>query len=105
MSPKVQLWIARVVGILALAGLLTMLFMAIPQDDGNRLKQGSQTLVQAAQDSTGIPGSYKYVADFETKKYWPNREPYTGRIPDGRRVYILDDATLSEFKGYTPGRR
>lgn len=50
-----------------------------------------------------VPGSYLYVADMETKHYWPNKAKYVDAIPKKRRVYIKDAETLAEFKGYTPG--
>jgi hypothetical protein len=59
--------------------------------------------MQGRLESGTIPASYAYVADVGTKQYWPNAPRYVDAIPQARRVYILDAATLAEFKGYEPG--
>lgn len=59
--------------------------------------------MQTELQSGRIPGSYMYVADHETKLYWPNQPRYAEKIPANRRVYILDGESLAEFKGYKPG--
>jgi hypothetical protein len=104
MSQNTQIWIARVVGLLVLGGLAWMLFAAVPPaSQGGQYRQIGVELGQRVKKTGRIPYSYAYIADMQTKEYWPNQEPYISRIPKGRRIYILDDATLKQFKGYQRG--
>lgn len=48
---------------------------------------------------------YDYVANWQTKQYWPNEQRYVDAIPSAYRVYIQDKRTLDDFKGYTEGPR
>ena len=104
MSPKTQLWIARIVGITVLVVLGWMLLSSIPKvQQGGQYREIGVELGQRVQRTGRIPYNYKYIADYQTKLYWPNEEQYVNRIPKERRVYILDDDTLSQFKGYKRG--
>jgi hypothetical protein len=101
MSPSTQIWIARMIGLVVLGALAWMLFSAVPRS--GQIRSIGVELGQRVQQTGRIPYNYKYVGDFKAKEYWPNIEPYVSRIPKDRRVYILDDAALKEFKGYRRG--
>jgi hypothetical protein len=105
MSPKQQLWTARIAGLVILGLLLWMLFAAVPlSQQGGQIRELGVELGQRAQERIDVKRDYAYVADFTTMQYWPNREPYASRIPAGQRVYILDHEALKQFKGYTRGK-
>ncbi|GEM_PF-3036457 len=70
--------------------------------DGGQYRELGEGLGGKVSEGT-VPGSYMYVADMQTKQYWPNKSKYVDAIPSKRRVYIKDAETLAEFKGYTPG--
>ncbi len=103
MSPKTQLWIARIAGLVILGVLLWMLFAMLPGTQGSQISDIGVELGQRAHQAVNVARDYAFVADYTTKQYWPNREPYIGRIEREHRVYILDAAALEEFKGYTRG--
>ena len=103
MSPKTQLWVARIAGVVIIGGLLWMLFAVLPFTQSDQIRSIGRDLGQRAQERVDVQRDYKYVADYKAMRYWPNREPYVSRIPRSQRVYILDDAALKEFKGYTRG--
>ena len=88
-----------------MAALIGYMFLAGGRLGGvNQFQQIGSELGQ--QVSKGrIPQSYKWVGDSQEKLYWPNEPRYVNDIPRSRRVYILDDKTLGEFKGYKPGPR
>jgi hypothetical protein len=69
---------------------------------GGQFRQAGEEMGQLVGEGT-VPGSYMYVADVQTKLYWPNRKKYADAIPSDRRVYIKDAETLKEFKGYKAG--
>lgn len=69
---------------------------------GEQYQQFNQELQRVQQD-VRLPGEYEYVADMETRLYWPYEKKYVDAIPRERRVYILDAGTLEQFKGYKPG--
>lgn len=87
---------------IVLAGAL--LLLALSASSCNRDPGFGDPLMQKA----GVPHSaedYKYVADSRRQLYWPNTAKYINRIPKANRVWILDDATLAQFRGYHPGER
>jgi hypothetical protein len=102
MSPKTQLWVARIAGLVILGVLLWMLFAVIPNKPSDQISNIGVELGQRAHEAVQAQ-DYAYVADYSTKQYWPNREPYVNRIPHEHRVYILDAEALKGFKGYTRG--
>jgi len=93
--------VVRVIAWGALLGALTLCITA-NTCSGDQYREMGQKMGEQVQQS-GIPQSYMYVADVETKQYWPNQEKYEKAIPDSRRVYILDQETVDGFKGYEPG--
>ena len=96
-------WLAVVLA----AGLIAYMLIRTAQVDtqlNNQFQQlGSELGAQHA-GATRV-ADYRYVADMQSKLYWPNEPQYVQAIPQANRVYILDDDTLKQFAGYKPGSR
>lgn len=93
----------RVLAVAVLAVVLVLLTTAGScGDGGGQYRELGEGLSGKVSEGT-VPGSYMYVADMQTKHYWPNKPKYVDAIPKNNRVYIKDAETLAEFKGYTPG--
>ena len=99
--PKSTLQLLAVFAVVAAAALV---FVYVQQcsGGGGQFQEIGQEMQGRLQEGT-IPASYDYVADYQTKQYWPNEAKYVNAIPEQRRVYILDKETLTEFKGYEAG--
>ena len=91
-------WIAMLLLVSALGFAATA--SACNQQDGSVAEWGERVGKDVGKDPAK---TYKYVADRERQLYWPNKPAYVSRIPEGRRVWIKDQATLAQFKGYKPG--
>lgn len=88
---------------LVLAGVLLAFCTASScGNQGGQFRQMGERMGQLKQAGS-VPGSMKYVLDISTKQYWPNLAKYADKIASENRVYVKDDAALSEFKEYTPG--
>lgn len=70
----------------------------------NQYAELGQALGQRATQNATVR-SFKYVADSQRGLYWPNQDRYVEAIPSANRVWIKNDETLAEFKGYKPGPR
>lgn len=86
-----------------LFGLLIGLLVARNMGQ-NQYAQLGEALGERAMQNAAVR-EFKYVADSRRALYWPNEERYVEAIPQASRVWIRDDETLAEFKGYKPGPR
>ena len=93
-------WLVLIAAV-ALVTLLVMFGGQCASGGGQYAQIGEQ--MQGELKSGRIPQSYKYIADMDTKQYWPNKPKYELRIPPNRQVWILNDEQLAKFKGYEPG--
>lgn len=87
-----------------LAGLMYLVFSFDWTTQGGQYRELGEEIGNRRSGAVRS-ADYAYVADSSSKQYWPNREPYVSRIPAANRVFILDDAALRKFRGYSPGPR
>lgn len=70
----------------------------------NQYAQLGEALGERATQNSAVR-DFKYVADSGKELYWPNQDRYVNAIPAANRVWIKDDETLGQFKGYKAGPR
>jgi hypothetical protein len=95
-------WLA---GLLAagLAAAIWLAFQADSSQEGGQFRQLGESLGNRSGRVT--TSDYAFVANSRTRQYWPNQPRYVNAIPANDRVWILDQETLRDFKGYRPGPR
>jgi hypothetical protein len=95
-------WLRRGLTLALTAVLLVFCTASSCGNQGGQYREMGERMGQMKHQGS-VPGSMKYVVDISTKQYWPNLPKYADKIKSENRVYVLDDATLAQFKDYRPG--
>ena len=101
-NSKAKLYAIR---LLMLAALVIMLGAVLNASScrGGEFHQTLGSKLDADANIARTTSGHKYVADRDTKLYWPNKPKYLNKIPKGSRVWILNDTSLTKYKSFKPG--